>query len=311
MTGQDLVDIAASPPSIITELAQSALKPGTRAAHRRAIKSLGNMSIALQHARAAKAIIMFLSRIRTSRRWRWSTMAKNMATMQGALKKLPLYVQGAPVDLALDPEWVAACKSAQAKAKSEAARVPLAASMAWMEAAILAAPDMQMKILLMLAWCVAARIGDLLKLKIGSNQCPDVVCKNGVLSITWRDGKTVSSRGPYTVAVRPPSEWYNAIAAYLRTRTTWVFSGLKTGDVLVALRRAHPKLECRSVRRGALQCLANAGVSDSVLMQISGHTQLQTLKRYLQWGKIGLLALGQMTEASMRMFGTATTTTHG
>jgi integrase len=40
----------------------------------------------------------------------------------------------------------------------------------------------------------------------------------------------------------------------------------------------------RSIRRGSLTTLAEQGVPEDVLMQVSGHASVQTLKRYLGYG---------------------------
>ena len=42
----------------------------------------------------------------------------------------------------------------------------------------------------------------------------------------------------------------------------------------------------RSKRRGALQALAEAGATHDELMAFSGHKQVVTLLRYLNWGGI-------------------------
>ena len=43
-------------------------------------------------------------------------------------------------------------------------------------------------------------------------------------------------------------------------------------------------LEAKSIRRGALQTLAQAGIPITTLMLFSGHAREQTLLRYLNWG---------------------------
>ena len=40
------------------------------------------------------------------------------------------------------------------------------------------------------------------------------------------------------------------------------------------------------MRRGALQQLAQAGYSASLLMQFSGHRSVETLLRYLDYGRL-------------------------
>ena len=68
------------------------------------------------------------------------------------------------------------------------------------------------------------------------------------------------------MTVEPPSEWLTTISRWVQTRHTWVFpKELATHYVLDALRTADTQLECRSIRRGALQTLAAAGVAEEVL----------------------------------------------
>ena len=90
---------------------------------------------------------------------------------------------------------------------------------------------------------------------------------------------------------------------YWARREHWLFpKEMSTSDVLKQLRRVDQQLECRSIRRGALQSMAVNGVAEDIIMMISGHTQRRTLHRYLAWGKDGLLCQRQMTEASKKMF---------
>jgi hypothetical protein len=60
--------------------------------------------------------------------------------------------------------------------------------------------------------------------------------------------------------------------------------------VKVTLRTAvNKQMENRSLRRGALQCLAKAGASIPTLLSFSGHSQVNTLKRYLDFGRLGAM----------------------
>ena len=72
----------------------------------------------------------------------------------------------------------------------------------------------------------------------------------------------------------------------------------QVSDVLAALRRVSHDLENRSIRRGALQALANAGTPEDVLLLFSGHTNVVTLRRYLGWGSIGTAKRTTMTTAA-------------
>ena len=81
--------------------------------------------------------------------------------------------------------------------------------------------------------------------------------------------KTIKSKnGAYTVHVVVPAEWMTVLQRWMTGRREWLFSKeLKTIDVTNALRTIDPLLECRSLRRGALQTLAAAGVSEAVMME--------------------------------------------
>ncbi len=306
LRGRDLVALSELGESTVTRLAEDKLRPGTRAAHRRALAMMADIPLVLHGVRAAKVLIMMMTRRRVLRSWRWTSMAKNMATLQGAMKALPLY-RNTTRSIALmdDAEWAAAMAAVQAKARSETARVPKAVTAAQIErAAMIAGTPEPMRILLLLAWCLAARIGDLTKLKLH-----DIVWHGQDLVVTWRSGKTISARGPFTVAVQPPPAWRQQMERYFdrrqAERAQWLFpKELTTAEVLRQLRRVDTMLECRSIRRGAIQTMATAGIPEPIIMMISGHTQPQTLKRYLNWGRQGLLALEQMTEASKELFRT-------
>jgi hypothetical protein len=80
-------------------------------------------------------------------------------------------------------------------------------------------------------------------------QAEDVaMTANGDLSITFRRGKAVQLRGqPYTV---------------------------------------HTQYRAWSIRRGALQALADKGETPTVLMSFSGHSKVETLMKYLAYGRL-------------------------
>jgi len=231
-------------------------------------------------------------------------MAKHLATMQGALKDLPVYRNATAVLLNEDAEWRLACAGAQKMARQETARTPQAASFEQILKVLRKTTSLPMRALIMTAWATAGRVGDCTKLKKS-----DIVVTPKVLQVTWRRGKTVGSRGPYTVSVAPPAEWLTTISKWCETRHDWVFPReCTTAAVLVALRTTEPELECRSIRRGALQALAAAGVDDATMMLISGHTVKATLLRYLEWGKGGLLRNESMSKASKAIFATVKAT---
>ena len=75
-------------------------------------------------------------------------------------------------------------------------------------------------------------------------------------------------------------------------------SSVKGEHLKDALRVINPDLEQRSIRRGALQAMAENGVSEEMLMRFSGHTQVTTLRRYLNWNqKNSLVRATQISSA--------------
>ena len=63
-----------------------------------------------------------------------------------------------------------------------------------------------------------------------------------------------------------------------------MFPQVKGADLKVALRVVDPALEQRSLRRGAIQALAASGLKDEELLHYSGHSSVQMLRRYLNYG---------------------------
>jgi integrase len=142
-----------------------------------------------------------------------------------------------------------------------------------------------------LAWLTAARVGCILQLTRDN-----VTLVGSHLTVQFRRGKGVKARGPYTVPTACPAAWLPRLTAFLATRTDsdwlWPYPDLRqrTAASLAftrSLRAAHPALEQRSLRRGALQVMAACGVDEATLLTYSGHTNVTMLRRYLDWGRKG------------------------
>ena len=130
-----------------------------------------------------------------------------------------------------------------------------------------------------LGWLTCARIGCIAQLRR-----EDVVLhQSGNVSVTFRRGKAVRSRGPYTVHSRVPGQWRQLLNNQLQHNHPFTTSSAQVRD---ALRTVDRRLEQRSLRRGALQTLARAGVEEHDLLHFSGHTTLAMLRRYLDWGRV-------------------------
>ncbi|CUG85047.1 TATE DNA transposon, putative, partial [Bodo saltans] len=133
-----------------------------------------------------------------------------------------------------------------------------------------------------LAWWTCARVGCILQLELSDIQLTESL----VLTVRFRRGKSVRTRGPYTVHSGTLPENIGArLRQWLRSASPQPFRSCTGSDVRRSLRMTNPALEQRSLSRGALQTLAAApGVTDALLMEFSGHTRVSTLRRYLSWG---------------------------
>ena len=137
---------------------------------------------------------------------------------------------------------------------------------------------------MLLTWLTCGRGGDVLLLKPKDAE----EHATGLRVSFWR-GKTVKTRGPYTVFTQmPPEEFLEDWKAHVQqaTRNQFLFQGVKGEQIKIALRRVNPRLEQRSLRRGALQTLAATNISDEKLLHYSGHTNVTMLRRYLDFGKV-------------------------
>jgi hypothetical protein len=67
-----------------------------------------------------------------------------------------------------------------------------------------------------------------------------------------------------------------------------------------------PDLGQRSIRRGALQYLSAQGVPEATMMHFSGHSRVETLRRYLSWGRIAG-ATKRLTAHAGKLLGGETT----
>jgi len=201
-----------------------------------------------------------------------------------------------------------AMRGAQIKGKESSTAHPKEATFQQVKEAIRKANTRNRKDLAMvvlLAWLTAARVGCIMQLKL-----EDISLAGAKMSITFRRGKGVRLRGPYTVHTTLPREYRDIYTEYtimnpkeFLFKTDSITERIKRGvEVKDLLREVDKQLEQRSLRRGALQQLANKGASEELLMRFSGHQRVETLRRYLGWGKMERVAAGQMTEVAEKLF---------
>jgi integrase len=283
-----LLDLLALGPAQVPAIAQLSVVETTRRVHLAMLNLIStNLSEDLRQLPAADAIVETLMRRRKSQRWRWSTTLKNFASAQGAISSLALY-RKTPVTIRLQssPVWRAAMIAVARKSRAELPRQPRPVNWAEVQAVLRTETDDQTFAAILLAWMSCARVGCVLSLHTSDVTVhTDMTC-----SVRFRHGKGVLARGQaYTIhCAAIPAEFQSRFLTYLGTSHGPIFAGpsLKAGEkVKLALRRAHPDLEQRSLRRGALQHLAKApGMTDAMLMLFSGHSRVETLRRYLSWG---------------------------
>jgi len=255
-------------------LAELGLAQSTRDEHRRLLRWMIEET-AFDTWATPQAVLEILARRRKARKLRWTTVVKYAASIAGALQVLPLYHIAEPVTLSASPEWKTALKGLAAKAREESARIPTAVTFDQVKTAVQNATATATKRALALGWLVAGRTGDILKLRR-----EDIVLSNGSLTVTYRRGKTVARRGPYSVSTLVPREWQ----ILFDKMPDMPMNGSSTWATLKALRTVHKDLENRSIRRGALQTLARSGIEEQTLLLFSGHASVAMLRRYLAWG---------------------------
>ena len=279
-------------------LSSMAWRRTTLLGHRRAIRHLLNdhasADIRILNAPLIPAILELVSRRRHSKKWSWTTTLRTLAEIAGALRNLPIS-QGIPsLELSNDQQWAAAIRGVAGRAKAERPRVPRPISAEQVQQALQAEPKRHIRLLLATTWLCCGRTGDCRQL-----HSEDLALNGDTLTVTFRRGKTIEKRGPFSLHTTFPAGWRNLLEIP-DGDVTWAAQLAKASvqDVLKAVRRVAADLENRSIRRGALQTLASAGVSEELLMLFSGHTSIDTLRRYLAWGAVGAAKKAAMSSAA-------------
>lgn len=280
------------------DMAQHSLAVSTVKAHKRLLRFLMLLPEKYRQLNLDQAMVQYFLDLKVSRKWLASTMVVKMATAHGALRLLPLYVEGElPVMMKESVTWMSAMKAAGRLAKQTPPHQPQAATWEQVKTAIDKEKDTAIRMALLLTWLTCGRGRDVLllspkhvelivrqeKTKKGKPE------KVPVMSVGFYRGKTVKTRGPYTVFTRqPPQEFQDEFSKFLKEADgrKLLFPGVKGAKIKDALRRADKKLEQRSLRRGAIQALAKSGVSETELLHFSGHTNVTMLRRYLNFGKV-------------------------
>jgi hypothetical protein len=220
-------------------------------------------------------------------RWTPPSHFRALTMLDGALSNVGKYAlnfQGR-IPLAAFATWRAARQTWDQASKEHQPRDQAAATTEDIAAAVDASTDPEIRAFIMLLWLMAGRKGDVVQLRTGNVNLEE----DGRLKITVVEGKSVKLRkGLYTVPTHCPAIWQAELAAFLNSRTgPFLFNpALRPSSAInTALRVANPALSCRAVRRGAAQAMAmDKDVSEEIIMNITGHRDVKTLHRYLNWG---------------------------
>jgi integrase len=259
------------------------------------------------------ACIEMIAIERVKRNWKWGTMKTRAYQLAGASKRLPSYAPGFPtIRLSCFAEWQDFTKLLELKCAEKEQSAPAAATVEEINAAVerlRAQGEFSEAVFIALAWHVCGRFGDVSQLKRSDVDWKD----NGQIFVTFHRGKSVRlQRQAYTVYSKMDREHYAWMREWLDARPAAEFlwpqpryaDRLKwTQTVRDKLRETNGALECRSVRRGALQTLAESGVSEAVLLLFSRHKSVTTLRRYLNYGKKNVSEAARCAEAAAALSG--------
>ena len=299
ITGEDLLKLLnEAPPPELPALALKGMVSSTHAEHRRILRRLSEeMPADCLRRDLPTALVMYLQRKRQQKNWKFSSLLKQLASLQGALTNLPLYIHtSATIQLGGSPVWRQAIRAAGRAARTEFARQPKAITWQQVKEALAKESSLPIFAAVLLSWVTCARTGCILQLTTA-----DVLVEGEILTITFRRGKgALSRRTQYTVHTMIPPEFLPRLNRWLQTRRDWLFPReLKSWQIKDCLRRVDPEFECRSLRRGAIQQLATTpNITDETILLFSGHSNVVTLRRYLNFGRKALHTRQQMAPAA-------------
>ena len=256
--------------------------------------------------------VRLLETLADLRKWKPQTLFREACSAQGALNSLPVYSDfPQAVNLCKEPMWRLKLEEWGTLSRQAQPHNQAAAGFENIIQAVESVPadDLLTRSALILQWTMAARVGDVLNLRYGD------IAWGGLsgperynLKVTVKEGKVMRKRDPYTV---PTKVTYHVHAEILdrffksiepKSEATPLFprrqrhSSHQQFLIRKALKQAGANLNTRAIRRGALQVMADNGVSLNVLATFSGHKSEDTLLRYLNWGRNA----SERTEASQK-----------
>ncbi len=225
-----------------------------------------------------------------------------MAAMQAACKYLPMYLPDNERSWRLneDVRWTLACRTARTKADADTPNQALPATTEHVLRAceLAAKTDVNVAAILAITWLTCARTMSVVQTKADDLSVETETDGSRAITVTFRRGKSNRlGQGPHTVRtylgvfstfVEPLLNTKRGAGEFLfqaqsrKARTNFLVA------VRDSLRNANDeqRLENRSLRRGALQALARNGANIATLLAFSGHSNVKSLKRYLNFGRV-------------------------
>ncbi len=138
---------------------------------------------------------------------------------------------------------------------------------------------------LFLCWRCASRGTSITKLQI-RNVFLLHSTQGSNLALTFVEGKTLATSGPYTLHLAVPPQIVALIRTTIGHKSRYKSSRLFTAadQSYIAKTLKDNGLEIRSLRRGALQAMAKAGAPPAELLHFSRHSETKGLSAYLDHG---------------------------
>jgi len=262
-----------------------------------------------EHLSLADGFVKYITELAKERGWKATTKLREAANLLGAFSQLPYYTASKLslyparekiVEMAMK-QWSTDAKQAQPIDQPQAVASDV-------KMAVEQEKDTTVRALLMLQWCFAGRQGDIIKAKRDRLSYDE---EKGVVKLLFTEGKIVAmGGGPYTLSSTVPEPWRAELARFLRSRPTGEQARLFDesekllgAKATAALRAVNSSLNARSIRRGALQAMAAAGVDLDMIQRFAGHSRQLTTLRYLGWASKWTQGQKDMANATHQALG--------
>lgn len=272
----------------------NAITPDMRMNHIRCLKKLRAMPIECLNSNIANAVIRCVLQDAKARGWRPATVDRELSSMAGALRDLPIYsLEREGIHLKNYPEWNAAKKTIVRMMRESPSDPAAPVTFVQVEEAkrSLQTSCPRAALFLGMMWALAARAGDIASLRKRDVTLETTSRPDGMFGITiaQRYGKGARFRGTYgmrsTLRREEAAELERLLHQRLAKDRLFEDHDDLRDRIRAALRRENRESALTSVRRGAVQHLAAQGVPTEELMKLTGHRRKETLDIYLGYGR--------------------------